>query len=383
MKINRFSMESWLIDSKKVDYNLAESGCQDLILSEFLHLCSIDTDQLRNIFLGDNIPWGSATLRKEICNSYQTICPENLMVANGTSEALFAFFNTMLESGDEVIVPFPAFQSLYQIPLSIGCNVKFLRLEEQNHWKIDFEKFERLVTPRTKLIIINTPHNPFGWTLSENEMERIMLIAKKNCAHLLFDEHYRYLPLTNETMILPSGYDVCHPHYAKVYATGSMIKCFGIVGIRIGWLIGDTNTLQRCIEYKDYLTHTIPCITDFLAYISLKNKEVLISHHKKNILPNIERFNDFVESNSKFLEFLRPMGGVVCFPKLKGICATHFCKQTLQKFGVSLLPGDTFDVDNHFRINFGIEQSRFDRALKLIQQSFSETSWTNFSTVRH
>lgn len=373
MKVKRFFMEDWLIDSKKVKYNLAESGCQDLLLKELLHLCGLDTAALENVFLGDNVPWGSNSLREEICRSYTTVSPQQLMVANGTSEALFAFFNTFLEPGDEVIVPFPAFQSLYQVPVSIGCRVKFLELKEEDDWKINFHALENLMTPRTKLIIINTPHNPFGWTLSESEIEQILSIAESHHAHLLFDEHYRYLPLQAGTDLIPSGYDICHKRgYKQVSATGSMIKCFGIVGIRIGWLIGEPKILRECIDYKDYLTHTIPHLTDTLAYLALKNKEKIIAHKKKDILANLDLLDQFILNNSHCLKWIRPTGGVVCFPQWNGnISADAFCQQTYLSQGVSLLPGNTFETENYFRMNFGIDRHLFSEALKGIQSSLN------------
>lgn len=76
-------------------------------------------------------------------------------------------------------MPFPAFQCLYEIPTSIGCNIKFLNLLESKSWRLDLKKLNKLVTPKTKLIIINNPHNPIGFTLNEKELYEIGEIAKK------------------------------------------------------------------------------------------------------------------------------------------------------------------------------------------------------------
>ncbi|RLC22141.1 MAG: hypothetical protein DRI57_00570 [Deltaproteobacteria bacterium] len=372
MKIKRFFMEDWLIDTQNVKYNLGESGCQDFTLEEFLNICDTDIEEFHHIFLGNNDTRGSLGLRKEICNSYQNVDMEHLMVANGTSEALFAFFNILLNKGDEVVCHFPAFQCLYQVPISIGCDMKFLDLSECENGRPDMEKLEHAVTPRTKLIIINTPHNPFGWTLSDEEMLRIADIAKTNDAFLLFDEHYRYLPLREGTDILPSGYDICKPHHDKTYATGSMIKCFGIVGIRIGWLIGGPEILAECRDYKDYLTHTIPGITDYVAYLSLKHREKLIRNKKQDILPNLRALNEFMDQNKDIFEYAPPTGGVVCFPKLKNsMSSENFCKNLLKEYQVSLLPGFAFEMEGYVRMNFGVNAEKFSQALELMQEYVS------------
>jgi aspartate/methionine/tyrosine aminotransferase len=88
----------------------------------------------------------------------------------------------------------------------------------------------------------------------------------------------------------------------KVYATGSMIKCFGIVGIRIGWLLADKKYYFKCRDYKDYLTHTIPEI------LSLKNKNKIILDKKKDILKNLSFLNNFMEKNKNVFEYVPPQG---------------------------------------------------------------------------
>ena len=374
MKIKRYYMEDWLNNSMGVECNLSASGCQDFHLQEFLEICHVELQELNPLFLGDNSTMGTLQLRREICRSYQRLEPGEIMVTNGTSEAIFVFFNQLLAEGDEVIVPFPAFQCLYQVPISIGCRVRFLDLLACKDWKLDLEQLDHMVTPNTKLIIINNPHNPLGCTLSAEYLRRIGEIAGKNECYLFFDEHYRYLPINPQTRLIPSGYDICKPIHDKTYASGSMIKCFGMVGIRIGWLIGEMQMLTACRDYKDYLTHTIPSITDYLAYIALKNKEKIITEKKKHILRNIKLLNQLMEEHSDVFQYREPGGGVVCFPKLrKQEDSKFFCEALLEKHGVSLLPGSTFRAegdlkpDAHFRLNFGIHWEIFEKALERIR----------------
>ncbi len=372
MKIKRYYMEDWLNQSTSVKYNLSSSGYPDFYLKDFLSLCNVDILNFNSIFLGDNDTRGSLRLRKEICRSYVNVKPDEIMVSNGTSEALFAFFNELLNKNDKVIVPFPAFQCLYQIPKSIGCRINFLPLLENKSWRLDIDRLDNLTTKDTKLIIINTPHNPIGWTLSKDELIQIAKIANKNNAYLLFDEHYRYLPLTGGNSIIPSGYDICKQYHDQVFATGSMIKCFGIVGIRIGWLIGNKQFLLKCTDYKDYLTHTIPYVTDYIATIALNNKEKLSSNNIARIKNNLLLINKFFTKNDEVFEYTEPTGGIVCFPKLKkNYSSEYFCRKMFNDYSVSLLPGFAFEVNNHFRMNIGIETDQLSNALELMQDCIS------------
>lgn len=369
MKIKRFYMEDWLIDSVGVKYNLAESGCQDFYLGDFLKICQEDIHGFNQLFLGNNDTRGSLKLRQTICQSYKQAEVEEVMVANGSSEVLFAFFNELLEKGDEVVIPFPTFQCLYQVPISIGCTVNFLNLMECENWKLDIAKLERMVTPKTRLIIINNPHNPIGWTLQEEELREIAHIARKNHCYLLFDEHYRYLPLQGDGELIPSGYDICIEINKNTFATGSMIKCLGIVGIRIGWLIGESGFLSRCRDYKDYLTHTIPSLTDHIAIIALENKDRIIRMRKNHILTNLRLLDAFMERNRHFFDYITPTGGVVCFPRLKNMRGSRaFCQELRERYSVALLPGFAFEVEEHFRLNFGMDSEIFQNALERIEE---------------
>jgi aspartate/methionine/tyrosine aminotransferase len=360
-------MEDWLNDSFNKEYNLAASGSQDFHLREFLKVCHCRLEEFNPLFLGDNDTRGSWKLRNEIVKSYSRVRPDEILVCNGTSEALFTLFNQVLEPGDEVVIPFPAFQCLYQVPVAIGCRIKFLNLMECPQGRLDLDRLDHLVTPDTRMIIINNPHNPIGWTLTSEELIRIGEIAGKNDCYLVFDEHYRYLPLQPGTELIPSGYCTCREITGKVMATGSMIKCFGIVGIRIGWLIGAPLLLSDCRDYKDYLTHTIPAITDHIAYLALKNKDAIIRLKKQHILANLERLNTFMAAHKDFFDYVEPSGGVVCFPGLKKTGdSRHFCQQLISGYSVSLLPGFAFEVEKHFRINFGVDSPIFNGALALI-----------------
>ena len=375
MKILRYHMEDWLNDSFRVDYNLSASGCQDFTLAQLLDLCQADLNDFGGLFLGDNDTKGSLGLRQEICRSYASLDLDRVLVANGSSEALFCFFNELLEPGDEVVTHFPAFQCLYQIPLSIGCQVKFLDLLDCPGWRLDLERLAELVTPRTKLIIINNPHNPLGWTLTRDELAQIGQIARANHAHLLFDEHYRYLPLTPGADLIPSGYDVCRPSHPQTHASGSMIKCLGIVGIRIGWLLTEPGLLARCRDYKDYLTHTIPMVTDHIARLALARREAIVLRKKPDLLANLAALNAFMAGHDDFFAYQPPSGGVVCFPALRSVAdSRRFCEIMLRHYQVSLLPGFAFETPRHLRLNLGSDQDRFRQALARMDDCLAQVA---------
>jgi aspartate/methionine/tyrosine aminotransferase len=365
VKIRRFDMEDWLNDHAAAELNLAESGCADLDLAAYLDLCGARVDDLASLWLGNNDTRGSARLRAAIAATYEGASPDRVLVAAGTSEALFAFFNVLLEPGDEVVVPAPAFQCLFEVPAAIGCRVRTVDVARAAGYRLDLDALARAVGPRTRLVVINTPHNPCGFALTDDELRAVGEIAHAAGADLLFDEHYRFLPHGPGVAPLRSGYDVCREVHDRTWATGSTIKCFGCVGVRVGWLLGDDPAvLAACRDYKDYLSHTVPLVTDRLAALGLESRERIVAAKKADILPNLAALEAFVAAHEEVFEWARPQGGVVCFPRVRPpLDATTLCRRLVREAGVSLLPGAGFGVDDHVRINFGVDRARFAEAL--------------------
>ncbi|MBU0662519.1 aminotransferase class I/II-fold pyridoxal phosphate-dependent enzyme [Candidatus Micrarchaeota archaeon] len=368
-------MEGWLTDNQHAEINMAESGVPDMTVGELLAICGIGARELGEISLENPDPWGSAGLRETIAGQYSGAKRENVLVTTGTSEALFAFFNAVLDWGDEVITQSPAFQPLYQIPAAIGCRVVPINMLGKAGKGTLAEKVRGAAGRKTKLIIINTPHNPTGKVLANKEMREIIEIAESLGAYVLFDEQYRFLPLEG-TESLPSGFDANPSGYSGVFATGSMLKCFGLMGLRVGWLVGKGNEMQLCRNYKDYLTHVTPPLSDFLGNAALENKGKILSRLKNEIGGNIGMLDEFMERNSGHFEYSRPEGGVVCFPKIGFSKESRgFCERLLMKHGVSVLPGkEGFGAEGYFRMNFGIQNERFGEALRRMEKCAKELS---------
>jgi aspartate/methionine/tyrosine aminotransferase len=173
--------------------------------------------------------------------------------------------------------------------------------------------------------------------------------------------------LTEGTEQLISGFDLCRGFHNKTAAVSSVTKCFGLNGLRVGWLLADAQIIEACREFKHYLTHVTPPICDYLAEIALKNKEKLILYVKQNILKNVELLNGFMERYRHKFEYVEPKGGLVCFPRVKDYSdTTHFCREIMKKHRVSLLPGESFGMAGYFRLNFGIKADKFAAALDML-----------------
>lgn len=332
--------------------NLGESGLRNFTVHALLEKLGLQENCFNNISLADSPNNGREDLRKEVANLYENISPEQVLITTGTSEALYILFHLLIKKGDVVSLFTPAFQALYEIPITFGANI--LEVEVTNSLQI-----EKIFSPEVNFAIINHPHNPTGIGLKQKEIEILKTELSTYSGYTLFDEHYRFLDYANDLSFSGAGLS------KKCFATGSITKCFGVTGLRIGWLIGDKEILDRARSFKDYLTHTVNPISEFLALEILRNRKIFVKPIKESILENIKTFNDNFKSLPGIENFRTPDGGLVCFVKLKdGISSEKYADLLLENCDIFVLPGSNFEREGFIRIGFGETTERFKAGIE-------------------
>jgi aspartate/methionine/tyrosine aminotransferase len=333
----------------EAECNLGESGIRNFSLGELLRKINLSPKDLESISLADSANQGSIGLRREIASLYgNSISEENVLVTTGTSEALFLFFQIFVKKQSRISLFTPAFQALYEVPQSLGAIIYPVDVVES---QLDIDA---LWTHDPDLVIINHPHNPTGKSLSDSDWNRLEENIKKHKAIVLFDEHYRFLDFNND--LTPTGADLGK----NCFATGSITKCFGVVGLKIGWIVGEKSFIDKARSFKDYLTHTVNPISEFLCEQILIHRKKLIDPIKKSVLSNIEYFQKHLAKIPGVLDFQAPDGGLVGFLKLEpGIMSESYCDDLYKDTSVFLLPGANFEKEGYVRIGFGESEDRF------------------------
>lgn len=368
MILKKVKMEDWFMKIAPCKHNFSESGVPDFTLKQFFRKIKINKSVLNNIFLGNNSTWGSLDLREEISKIYKNVKPENLLITNGTSEALYIFFNIFLNSKSKVLLLYPAFPLLYLAPQALGAEVNFLDVlqyrDKEELLKKLISEIERI---KPDLLIINIPHNPVGFTFNEKDIIKFTEAAKKYKTSILFDEHYRFLPVNISKKIFSSGYGMVKKFYNRVFATGSVIKCAGIVGVRVGWLIADGNTLSNMRDYKDYTTHCVPLISETITKLAVINIDKITKDYISNIKDNwLALKNSELVKERRIILNYELEGGCVCFPKISGINTFKLAEILAKKYSISIMPGEVFDKSGYIRINLSQKQEEFRNLLEKI-----------------
>ena len=324
-------------------YNLAESSMADRRLGtlaqgmEDLVLC-----------YGDHR--GRPDLRAEIAAaSGGGVTPEDVLVSVGAAGALFTVATALLGAGDRLVVTRPNYASNLETPRAIGADVAILDLDIATGFRVDPAALSALITPGTRLVSVTSPHNPTGTVLPWKDLATIAEVCARAGAHLLVDETYRDLS-ANPTPLAATLGD-------HVISVSSLSKTYGVPGIRVGWIVSrDRALMTTFLAAKEQIALAHSVIDEAIALAILRQRATLLPE----IRAIAQRHQHIVEqwiTQEKRLAWVRPEGGVVCFPCIRpdlGIDPDAFHRRLNEQYRTWLGPGHWFEQDaRFFRLGFG------------------------------
>lgn len=365
MKLNDFKLEVFFDKHEfSAPYLLAQSDCEAMSVKDLLAYEPGAEQAFLNCWLGYTEVSGNPQLREIIARLYQSIEAAEVIVHVGAQEAIFNFLNVCLDKGDHMISQFPIYQSIYEVANAIGCEVSRWTLKQaDNGWVMDYDELERLIKPNTKLICINSPNNPTGYTFTEKEIKKIANIAHKNNIYVFCDEVYKGVE--------PDG--VKRPWFADIYekgiSLGVMSKAYGLAGLRIGWIAAkDKEILEKMVKMKHYTTICSSSTAEQLAIVALKHSDEILERNRRIIEGNMKIADKFFEKCSTLFKNNRPMAGPIAFHKMNiDMPIGQFCNQLVAEKGVLLLPADVFSYDGqYFRMGYG--RTNFETNLKVFEE---------------
>jgi aspartate/methionine/tyrosine aminotransferase len=266
-------------------------------------------------------------------------------------EAIFVLMNALLGPGDEAVVLLPAYQSLHEVARTTGCTVRTLDLvEDAGSWRLDLDRLASLLTPNTRLIVANFPHNPTGFLPAREQFEGIIALARRTGAYILGDEMYR--DLEPDAARLPGMCDA----YERGISLSGLSKSYGLPGLRLGWLATrDAALLDRCVQWKDYTTICNSAPSEILGIAALRARDRLLTRCRAIVERNTDAAAAFFARHQDCFRWLPPQAGPVAFPAWTGAGSVDdLCHCLLQERSVVIVPGSFFDgPSTHFRVGLG------------------------------
>ncbi|WP_420413131.1 aminotransferase class I/II-fold pyridoxal phosphate-dependent enzyme [Roseibium sp.] len=361
----------------KARHHMTASDLESMAIPDLLAMASDeDRSAFKNLWLGYTETWGAPVLRAEIARTYDLMTAENVLCLAGAGEGLYTVSKVLLTADDHAIVPTPNYQSAETIPLSV-CDVTGVPMLQGNingGWQIDLAAIQAAIRPNTKLLSLNFPHNPTGMLMPPQHLEQLIGLCRKHGIWILSDEVYRGVELDPADRM---------PQIADIYERGIslnvMSKAYGLPGLRIGWIAAqDTSLLQKVERYKHYLSICNSGPSEMLAVIALKARDQILKRNYQIMTENVQALEKLFNDFPGLIEWSRPLGGCVAFPRYSGPGnGETFCRNLLEESGVLLLPGSIYASDladtsaNHFRIGFGRDKV-FKDGLLAMRQHFDK-----------
>jgi len=338
-------------------YLLCSSDCESLPVRDLLAMEEGSTERLLDLRLGYTETRGAPSLREALAGNYKGLSPDAFFVHAGAEEAILNLYLATLKPGDRVVVNFPCYQSLAEIPRALGCDVVPWKLRETTdgrgsaRWFLDPSELATLCGDGARMIVLNAPHNPTGALPTREEFDAIIAQARAAGAILLVDEVYRRLE-RDEAARLPS---ICES-YENGVALDVLSKHAGLAGLRIGWLASKRRDILDAVAVvKDYNSICSSAPSEILAEIAVRNLERIAARNRGIVARNTALLDGFFRRRPDFARWTPPAGGSIAFPRLAdGSDAEALAERLVAESGVLLLPGSFYAYDrSYFRIGFG------------------------------
>ncbi|HVX51499.1 MAG TPA: pyridoxal phosphate-dependent aminotransferase [Chitinophagaceae bacterium] len=345
-----------------IECNLAESSVRDVAFKDI-------GINLNNTILcyGDHI--GNPALRALIAGEFNGITPADVLLTVGAAGALFIIHSSLLTKDDHLIVVRPNYATNIETPRAIGSEISFIDLKFEEGYILDVNAVIKAIQPNTKLISITTPHNPTGVQMPAATIKELYAICEATNCYLLADETYRNLSFTQPAPLAAA----LGP---KAISVSSASKAYGIPGIRLGWLITQDEALQYLFLAAKEQVHICNSVVDEeICYQYLLKKDIYFAGIQQEVIYCFNMLQQWLD-NHPCIEWVKPGGGVVCFPRFKkeiNIDAEQFYSTLLHEHKTYIGPGHWFEQSKrNFRLGFGWEtRDAFEKGLANIDKAIT------------
>ena len=293
-------------------------------------------------------------------------------VANmGGKHAIFNVFSAVVDEGDEVIIPTPYWVTFADIARYVNSNPIFVHTKESDGFRFTAEQLERSITPKTKLVVVNSPCNPSGAVLDNDEFVRIAKVCSDRNIFLLSDECYSHFLYDGRKPFSIGAHQEFKNH---IIIAGSVSKTYAMTGWRIGYVLALPEIIQGIIKLQSHSTSNPTSIAQKAAIEALSGPQDSVPA----MLAEYAKRRKFV------LERLRAIPGVKCaepggafyaYPNISAAFgrggiknSIDFSARLLEKAYVAVTPGEAFGTDDHVRISYATSMEQLDKGLNRIRE---------------
>ena len=297
---------------------------------------------------------------------------DQISVGTGGKQVLYNAFMATINKGDEVIIPAPYWVSYPDIVLLAGGKPKIVKCDEKNNFKLTPEKLKKVISKRTKWIIINSPSNPTGSGYTKNEIEALSkVLLKYNKVFILSDDIYEHITYDNFKFFTIAQIEKLK---SRTLTMNGVSKSYSMTGWRIGYAAGPKEIIKAMAKIQSQSTSNPTSISQAAAVEALNGTQEFISERSNSFK---ERRNFVVDSLNKIrgISCLSPEGAFYVFPNCKKLLNKKtklktdkdFVEKLLEQAEVAVVQGSAFGLDGYFRISYATSMENLKKAMERIK----------------
>jgi len=324
---------------------------------------------------------GTPELRQAICERHQAdfgtgYSAAECLVTVGGKHAIFNLIQALVDPGDEVIIPVPYWVTYKDVVNYAGGVCVFVDTDESAGFEVTAAMIERHLTPRTKLVIINSPSNPSGAVLSREEFRAIFHLTSKRDIFLLTDECYCQFLYDEKPFSIaaePGAKDT-------VVVAGSLSKTYAMTGWRIGFALAPAPIINAMTKLQSHSTSNPTSISQKAAVEAMRGPQ----HSIPVMLAEYRRRRDFVIDRLRKIpgvSIVTPKGAFYAYPNVSAAFRSgriknslDFSNELLAKAQVAVVPGEAFGTGDHVRISYATSMTELERGLDRLDKFIVEQS---------
>ena len=299
---------------------------------------------------------------------------EECLVTVGGKQAVFEAIVSTINHGDEVILAVPYWVSFLDIVNYAGGKVVLLETSEDENFSVRADALEKLITPKTRMVVINSPNNPSGAVVPPEDMEKLLALAVRHKLLLMSDECYcHFLYDGGKPYSLGSSKD-----RENLLIVGSLSKTYAMTGWRVGYALGSPKLLGNMLKLQSHSTSNPTSFAQKAAVEALRGPQDSV----KTMLAEYQRRRDRIVAGLREIPKVRcnmPEGAFYAYPnvgaylKKNGVAdATALAGKLLDEAHVALVPGPAFGTEDHVRISYATSTEQIDEGLRRLKDFFAK-----------
>ncbi|MGO4209398.1 pyridoxal phosphate-dependent aminotransferase [Terriglobus sp. 2YAB30_2] len=301
---------------------------------------------------------------------------EECVFSVGGKHALFNAIQVLVDHGDEVVLPVPYWVSFKDIIQYAGGIPVYVESSEAENFRITAKMIEAVVTPKTKVIILNTPSNPSGAIIAPSDLESIVRLAHAKGIYVLLDECYAYLNFTG-ACISGGSFTDCKEH---VLVLGSLSKTYAMTGWRAGYALGPKALIAAMSKLQSQSTSNVSTPVQYASIAALTASQECIAEMRA----------DYIRLRDRVLEGFKSIPGLTCtvpegafyvYPNIKAFLgkgglnsAADVASKLLSEAHVVTVPGEPFGTTEHVRLSYAVSEDVIDKGVARMKEFFAKLS---------